>query len=71
MALEASYTKALAIGTRGGSVSYSVKHENDLNDRVINVESMLNKELGYDKLFPRGLMNVQSQDHLMVRGKIN
>lgn len=71
MALEANYTKALAIGTRGGSVSYSVKHDLELNERVANMESMLDKELGYEKLFPKGLMNVQSQDHLMIKGKIN
>ena len=43
-------------------VAHTVTND-DLNDRLINAESMLDREIGKEALFPK-LANVVSQEHL-------
>ena len=54
------------LGQRGGSVANTVN--DDLNERLINAESLMERELGKDVLLPR-LVNVLSQDHLLEPNK--
>ena len=52
---------------RGGSVAQTINND-DFNDRLINAESIMEKEMSQEVLFPR-LMNVLSQDHLLEPNK--
>lgn len=38
-----------------------------MNDRILGIEHMLEKEVGADSMFPRGLTNVVSQDYLATK----
>ena len=64
----ANFRKA-ALSGRGGSVAAAHTMDNDFNDRLLQAESMMNKEMGHDVLFPR-LMNVMSQDNLLDHQKL-
>ena len=58
--------KKATFSQRGGSVvahtETNINHE--FNDRLLMVESALDKEMGHDQLFPK-LLNVVSQDNLL------
>ena len=56
--------KQAAIGARANSVAQTEHIDLEFHDRLMLVESKLDRDLGADILFPR-LMNVMSQDNLL------
>ena len=62
-AIMENFRRAALSQRKGGSQHHTVDHD-DFNDRLVNAESMLDKEMGHEILYPR-MMHVMSQDNLM------
>ena len=57
--------KKAHFNTRGGSVVHTAsKHHDDFNDRLLNVETQINADVGGEFYLPV-LKNVMSQDNLI------
>lgn len=59
-AIMESFRRAALSQRKVAESAHTVDHD-DFNDRLQNAESMLDKEMGHDILFPR-MVHVMSQD---------